>query len=354
MTKSLTGSILGTAVGDAIGLPYEGLSPQRAQRLLGEPDRHRLLFGHGMVSDDTEHACMVAQAMVAAGDDAEWFTRDFAWRLRFWLLGLPAGTGLATLRACLRLCRGVSTNRSGVFSAGNGPAMRAPIIGAAIDDLEQLKSFVRAATRITHTDPKAEHGALAVALAARLACGETSVAGADFIGKLRLLLHEEPEVDELLSLLESAVDSVSRGDSTTAFAAELGLANGVSGYVNHTVPVVVHAWLQNQQDYRQAVESVVRCGGDADSTAAMVGGIVGCHLGKPGIPEKWLQGLCEWPRTVNWMERLANQLSDVRESRRATSPIRLSAFGVIARNLLFLAVVLTHAFRRLFPAYWVP
>ena len=42
--------------------------------------------------------------------------------------------------------------------------MRSAIIGAAVDDLEQLKRLVAINTRITDTDPRAEHGALAVAL----------------------------------------------------------------------------------------------------------------------------------------------------------------------------------------------
>ncbi|HIF05444.1 MAG TPA: ADP-ribosylglycohydrolase family protein [Gemmatimonadetes bacterium] len=59
--------MLGTAVGDSIGLPYEGLSRGRAEKLLGPPDRHRFFFGRGMVSDDTEHTCMVAQSLIRSG-----------------------------------------------------------------------------------------------------------------------------------------------------------------------------------------------------------------------------------------------------------------------------------------------
>src|SRR4029077_13818183 len=69
--RAIVGSILGTAVGDAIGLPYEGLSPRRARRAFGPPDRHRFLLGRGMVSDDTEHTCMVAQALMSSRNDAE-------------------------------------------------------------------------------------------------------------------------------------------------------------------------------------------------------------------------------------------------------------------------------------------
>jgi len=47
---AIVGSLLGTAVGDALGLPYEGLSPRRAERMLGTPDRYRFVPGRGMVS----------------------------------------------------------------------------------------------------------------------------------------------------------------------------------------------------------------------------------------------------------------------------------------------------------------
>ena len=125
----IAGVILGTAVGDALGLPREGLSPQRALRLQGDrPLRHRFFEKRGMISDDTEHLCITGQALLAAPGRTAEFARSLAWRLRGWLLGLPAGVGFATLRAILKLCVGVSPDRSGVHSAGNGPAMRAPVI----------------------------------------------------------------------------------------------------------------------------------------------------------------------------------------------------------------------------------
>lgn len=349
-TSAVIGSLLGTAVGDALGLPYEGISPQRARRMLGPPDRYRLLPGRGMVSDDTEHACLVAQALIVAGNDVETFKRNLAKRLRGWLLTLPAGTGMATLRSCCKLCVGVSPDRSGVFSAGNGPAMRSPLIGAAVDDVELMKQLVRVSTRITHTDPQAEWGALAVALAARTATRGGNVDGADFLTRLRTLLAGEP-ADELLARLERAAAGAARGESTTEFAISLGLEKGVTGYVNHTVPVAIHAWLARPNDFRAAVTEVIRCGGDADSTAAIVGGIVGASVGRAGIPRQWVDALWEWPRNIAWMERLAMQLHDVRTSgepsRAPTAPLP----AVMLRNAVFLTVVLAHGFRRLLPPY---
>ncbi len=78
-TDQIAGAILGTAVGDALGLPREGLSRRRGRRLFGDPPlRHRFLLGHGMVSDDTEHTCMTGQTLLRAPRDVDAFARSLA------------------------------------------------------------------------------------------------------------------------------------------------------------------------------------------------------------------------------------------------------------------------------------
>jgi len=340
--NALVGCLLGTAVGDALGLPYENLSPRRAARLLGPPDRHRFLLGRGMVSDDTEHTCMVAQALAAAGGEQYAFARDLARRLRWWLVGLPAGVGFATLRAILKLWLGWSPATSGVFSAGNGPAMRGAILGAAVADRDRLRQLVRASTRLTHTDPKAEHGAFAVALAARLVCERPDLDGPTYLAELR---GELANAAPLLAWIEKAVASAAAGETTAAFAASQGWQRGVSGYVYHTVPVALHAWLRHPRDYAAAVSGVILAGGDTDTTAAITGGIVGTAVGRDGIPPAWLDRLAEWPRTVGWMERLAVALADGAE------PPRLSGLATLGRNAVFFLVVVGHVLRRLLPPY---
>jgi ADP-ribosylglycohydrolase len=287
---------------------------------------------------------MTAQALLAAQGDVDLFRAALARQLRWWLLGVPAGIGLATLRALLRLWTGRRPERSGVFSAGNGPAMRAAILGAAIDDLDALHAFVQASTRITHTDPKAEFGALAVALAAwqgrQCASPDTDA----FLSQLQQWLGGNGE--ELIGLLSQAIASAQEGQTTEAFAEALGLSQGVSGYVYHTVPVAVHAWLRHPEDFRAAVIAIIACGGDADSTGAIVGGIVGAAVGREGIPTEWRNGLLEWPRSVHWMERLGAQFTD------APPALPWIPFpAILVRNLLFLLIVLFHGFRRLFPPY---
>jgi ADP-ribosyl-[dinitrogen reductase] hydrolase len=202
ISTSIVGCLLGTAVGDALGLPYEGLSPQRQRRLFPYADGHQLVFGKGMVSDDTEHTCMVAQSLIVAAGNSHIFTHDLAGRLRWWLVRLPAGVGFATLRSIGKLWLGFSPHHSGVYSAGNGAAMRSAIIGVCYGDRPQLMvELVRCSTRMTHSDCKAEFGAIAVALAAYLLSKNISIDPHEYFDLLSKLIP--PTATEFLNLIES-------------------------------------------------------------------------------------------------------------------------------------------------------
>jgi ADP-ribosylglycohydrolase len=189
---------------------------------------------------------------------------------------------------------------------------------------------------------------VAVALAAHHASRGERVEPQGFVAEFADLV---PSADRLQPLLEQMADSVAAGQTTGEFAEALGMTRGVSGFVLHTVPVVLHAWLRNQYDYRGAVSEVIGCGGDTDTTAAIVGGIVGAAVGPEGIPAQWQRSLWEWPRTIRWLELLAHRLTEVRQSHQPGRPPRLPAYGVLPRNAVFATVVLAHGFRRLLPPY---
>lgn len=357
---SAIGCLLGIAVGDAMGLPYEGLSPRRQRRLYPQIDNHHFLLGKGMVSDDTEHTCMVAQSLIASAGNPQKFARVLGWKLRFWLLGLPAGVGWATLRACVKLWLGFSSNsltknHCGVFSAGNGPAMRSAIIGVCYGgDIARLRLLVKASTRITHTDPKAEYGALAVALAARFASSGLVISSNDYYRAIAQILdseRESPPAAEFLELIRQACDSAASQMPASLYAADLGMQAGISGYIYRTVPVVIQVWLRHQQDYQRGIIEIIALGGDTDTTAAILGGIIGAATGKSGIPEIWLKNLSEWPRTVKWIEALGSQLARVSQEGIAERSLSLPVYGVLLRNLFFMLVVILHGVRRLLPPY---
>lgn len=338
----LAGLLLGTALGDALGLPAEGISRRRLARLGWNGRwRHRFLCGRGMTSDDTEHAVLVAEALLRNPQDAEAFARQLARGLRRWLLAVPAGVGLATLRACLKLCLGVPPARSGVVSAGNGPAMRSALLGARFaGDRARIRDFVRASTRITHTDPRAFTGALAVALCAEAAMLEQ--AADETLAVLAATAPDDAEWQERLSQIRRGL---AEAWTLARFCNETGCGKGVSGYIHHTVPVAVFAFLK-AHDFRSALEEVLDCGGDTDTAGAIAGALLGCRFGVRALPADWLAGLMEFPKGAEHLRRLATNLDagrfDVPASRWWLLPIR---------QTLFTVTVLTHGFRRLFPPW---
>lgn len=344
--------LIGTACGDALGLPTEGLTRQRNHRFTRGNWRHRLLPGHGMISDDTEHMVFVAQSLLRHPDSPIRFARRLGWCLRGWLLFLPAGIGFATLRAILKLWMGFSPNCSGVFSAGNGPAMRVAIIGAFFaHNPEQRAAYVAASTCLTHTDPKALIGATAIAELAAWT--------------VRDRLTQRPSLERFISLLDrcgphdldwlSAVATIARAgrdDWTVAELADrLGLANGVTGYMYHTIPVVVYAWFRHFGDFRKTLTEVLDCGGDTDTTGAIVGALAGIVVGEAGIPADWRAGVIDWPRSLSLLRTLAQRLAVAATTGQPLAPVRYFWPVIPIRNLLFLIIVLGHGFRRLLPPY---
>ncbi|WP_013320378.1 ADP-ribosylglycohydrolase family protein [Gloeothece verrucosa] len=347
---SIVGCLLGTAVGDALGLPYEGLSRQRQRAIMPNLNAHHLFFGKGMVSDDTEHTCMVAQSLIVSAGNKPVFIKALAWRLRWWLLGLPAGIGFATLRAILKLWLGFSPDSSGVFSAGNGAAMRSAIIGVCYgNNRHQLCDLVKASTRITHSDPKAEYGALAVALAAYLASLKSEIEPHFYYQNLQDLLT--PDAQDFLSLIYQACESAKRRETAENFANQLGFFRGVSGYVYQTVPMVMQVWLRHQTDYQNGIREIIQQGGDTDTTAAILGGIIGAAVGPQGIPSPWLQNIWEYPRTIRWIEILGKKLAQVCSENKPQKPLSLSVYFLIIRNGFFTSIIIWHGFRRLLPPY---
>ncbi len=350
--EAIAGALLGTLVGDALGLPREGLSRGQAALRFGHgPLRYQLFLGRGLGSDDTEHACMVGQALLAQPEEASAFARNLGWRLRAWLLSLPAGLGRATLLSTLRLWLGFSPERSGIASSGNGAAMRAPLLGVCLAyQPERLEAFVRASSRLTHRDVLAEEGALLVALAAAYGArrGVEGVEAEEFLREL----ETHVSAPELQTAVRTVREYLARGEPARRMAGKFGRSQGVSGFVLHTVPAALYVWLRHPGDFRRAVEEIIRLGGDTDTTGAIVGALVGATAGVKGIPPEWLAGVVEWPRTVAWMERLAERLARQFPSEGAperAGPLPLFWPGLLPRNLAFLLIVLGHGFRRLLP-----
>lgn len=349
LSEAFAGVLLGTAVGDALGLPAEGLSPELIRKRWKGEWRMRFAFGRGMFSDDTEHTLLVAQALLTQPYDAGKFQRALAWKLRWWFAGLPGGVGLATAKACLKLWLGFPAGRAAVASAGSGPAMRSAIIGAYFaEDKKRRHEFVSASSRLTHHGWQAETAALAVAECVALTVRLPRPMERKTVISLLRSLAKETEWQSVVSQIESHLAGQS---SVAEFVAALGLTRGVSGYSLHVVPVAIYAWLRHPDDFRKALTAVLDCGGDADTVGTILGALVGASVGERSIPEEWVETIWERPRSTQMLRQVADKLTEQKHSKRALGPVRYFWPALLLRNLLFLVVVLAHGFRRLLPPY---
>lgn len=168
LTYALYGSLLGQAIGDAYGLPFENLSPRRIVKF-GVPMSFMLVpvIQGVMVSDDTEHTVITVQAYIRSGGKIDSFERALKRWLMLWFLSLPAGAWRATARRITKMFLGVK--HSGVFSAGNGVTMRASVLGV-LRETQKNSSNLSPSVADTHTNTKAEQGALTIALLAWAEC----------------------------------------------------------------------------------------------------------------------------------------------------------------------------------------
>jgi ADP-ribosylglycohydrolase len=338
MTERYIGCLIGTAVGDSLLLPAEGLSRTTVARRFPGPLRQRLVFGRGLVSDDTEHAFLTTQALLAAGDDADRFARALARRLRWWLIALPGGCGMATGKGLLRSWLGFSPSRSGVRSAGNGPAMRSAIIGLRwAHDPERLRSFVTASTAITHRDDRALTAALAVAVAA---AHTVQQGGLEELWTAWRGLSGDPAWSGIITMLERRYVLAASVDDV---AADLGCPAYVSGYALHSVPLALFAWLRHRDDPTACMQAILRCGGDTDTIGAIAGALLGADgkLGK--CPPEWSAAIVEWPLSLGRLRAAAQSLAA------GGRPVTWWWSLQPLRNALFFLVILAHGLRRLLP-----
>jgi ADP-ribosylglycohydrolase len=319
----LAGVLLGTAVGDALGLVCEGMSPERIARRFGRPDRYRLLGRTGYVSDDTEQSALVAQSLARHPADLDRCVRAFRRSLLGWFWRLPWGIGLATVRSSLRIMLGFSP--SGVRSAGNGSAMRAAVVGAFFhDDAEKRRAFGTAIGSVTHTDPRAVQGALFVA--ELVACGPEAARR----------IVTEPALGEALD----RAAELARREAPTSEASE---ALKTTGYVVHSVPFALYCYLRYGETPLLALQESIGAGGDTDTHAAILGAWLGARHGEPGLPAHLIAELGDGPFGPTHLRGLAAALAG------GAPPPTYSWLRALLRNLALYPVVIFHGLRRIFP-----
>ena len=266
------GCLVGLAIGDALGMPFEGMDPQAI--LARQSQVTEFLPGDGLAAgqytDDTKMMLCIAESIVENGRVNP---EDVARRFVAWFdTGDLRRIGATCLEAIMSLERGIPWRESGhrgKWAAGNGTAMRiAPVGLVDWQDMERLRGDCWSTSIITHHNPEAGAGATAVAyVIARLATGD--------LDSTRLLTDAAHFVGES-EVARNLVEAQRLLSSNTP--TEMALKTlGTSGYVVETVASALYCFLRTPPDFVITVSSAVLGGGDTDTTAAVAGAISGAY-----------------------------------------------------------------------------
>jgi ADP-ribosylglycohydrolase len=297
------GALYGLAIGDALGMPTQGLSRAAIVARYGllldgfepGPPCHPIAAGlpAGTITDDTKQAVLLARLIVKDGgapDPAELASQLLAWEESMRTRGSLDLLGPSTRRALDAIAAGASVEDTGRSGTTNGAAMRITPVGVATPsgDPGLLVDRVVAASRVTHNTGIALAGAAAVAAAVSAGIDGATV----------------PEAVQRAAA--AAADAASCGHwaagadvaSRITWAAGLveGLGRkqamdvvyrlvGTSLATQESVPAAFAVATVSPQDPWLACRIAASLGGDCDTIAAMTGAICGACQGLESFPE---------------------------------------------------------------------
>lgn len=287
------GSLLGLAVGDAVGTTLE-FKPKGSFKPIkdmvgGGPFRLKA----GQWTDDTSMAlCLATSLLECQGFDAhDQMQRYCRWHNEGYLSsnGRCFDIGITVNRA-LHAYQNDGNPYAGAIDplcAGNGSLMRlAPIPMFYYFNSEQAQAFAVESSRTTH-------GALECLDACRLFCSML----------LRALKGEDKQhilfADAASFSGEAKVMAIANGD----YRQKNQDAIRGTGYVVDCLEAALWAfWMTD--NFREAILAAANLGDDADTTAAVCGQIAGAYYGYSAIPRSWKKRLAQ----RQMLEQLADRL----------------------------------------------
>ncbi|MQY32089.1 ADP-ribosyl-[dinitrogen reductase] glycohydrolase [Streptomyces sp. RB17] len=275
------GAVLGSAVGDALGAPFE-FGPEGAfSARFPRPGHGGEMCGGGgwepgEATDDTQMAVLTAESLL---DHGGLDLPDVFRRFRRWAAADPKDIGLQT-EAVLTSGDPWDTAAALHFqvnlrAAGNGALMRAApsAVYFARDGREPTIYAARRLSALTHGDAAAWEGT-----AALHALIEVALAGRDPLTAVPAILTAlRPDHRQRYSVVLSPDW---HPDQATEF----------NGAVWPCLGSAVWA-LRTTTSYEEAVRAAIDLGGDADTVAAVTGALAGAVYGAGSIPARWTEPL---------------------------------------------------------------
>ncbi len=294
------GSLLGLAVGDALGAAVEFQAPGSFEPVTGMRGGGFHGLGPGEWTDDTSMALCLAESLVTCG---RFDARDQMERyLRWYRQGHLSSTGKCvdigdTVRQALERYERTGEPYAGLTdprTAGNGSLMRiAPVVIWHANNPSSAMAAAAASSRTTH-------GTAAAIDACRYFAG--LIAGA---------LNDVPKAT-LLSPQFSPVASAFSDEPLTEVIAEVAAGSFLrrtppevrgTGYVVESLEAALWAFAVTDT-FADGVLAAANLGEDADTTAAIYGQLAGAYYGAAAIPAEWRLQLVKRSLVEEYAERL--------------------------------------------------
>lgn len=295
------GCLLGQAVGDALGAPFETMPGDAiyygfgsARKIMARPPVDQLIY-----TDDTQMMIGIAETLIDRGEiDEDHLMHAFVQRFDP-LRGYGPGTQqLLEHAASGGDWRELAQTIYPGGSFGNGAGMRSAPIGLFFhDDLDRVDHEASRSAVVTHAHPIGIDGARLLALAVAIAVRESP-------------FHSESFYEQLL---RRARTSEFREALTMASRLTLDDSVAVLGNTLEAHRSVIACFACHPDSYVTAVGRAIGLGGDVDTLAAMTGALSGAYLGQGAIPSHLLALLEDGAEGKGYLEELAQRLLARRE-----------------------------------------
>ena len=290
------GAVLGSAVGDALGAPYEfGCRAVGADgpAMLGGGLGN---FAPGEWTDDTAMAwCVLDVAATVHDIRTEEGLTQIAHRFRGWYDSGPADIGNQT-KAVLRTAGPAPTGSSMTASAydlhartghtaGNGSLMRtAPVALRYVDDPTALVQAARRVSALTHYDPQAQDACALWSLAIRHAILHAEL---DLRSGLE---HLDPQAASQWAQYIDDAEQHHPGTFRPNGWAVTALQAAWSAVFHTPEPPDDPA-----RHLADALTTAIGIGDDTDTVAAIAGGLLGARWGTSAVRPEWRRILHGYP-----------------------------------------------------------
>ncbi len=311
LVSRFVGALVGTFVGDALGMPVEGWPWRKIAQHYGEvremlPAR----LGAGTYTDDTVFMIALAESLIE--NKGRVVPQDLAWRFRQ-AYDRRRGFGAGMHRLMRLWDEGVPWDEAAhrLFdggSYGNGAAMRVAPVGVLFHhDERAVYDAAAAQARVTHAHPLGQQGAALQALAVALALRSdpATFSRDEFLEDLESTLPASAET--FRRALMQAGDLFDRWEDRDLIVRKLGNRSSA----HRSVPTAIFAFLTFWNSFEEAVVYAISLGGDTDTLGAMTGAIAGALHGMEAIPRRWWDALENEGKGRDYVVHLGEQLYDL-------------------------------------------